>query len=56
MMKKMLIAFAAISFLGCLAGCPSYVPVKNGTCKQGRQWVPPAKAGEKWKAGYCKNG
>ena len=54
--KKALVAIAAIGFLASIAGCPGpYVPVKNGACKQGREWVPPVKTGEKWKAGYCKN-
>jgi len=50
------VLFAATFFGATLMACPSWAPVKKGTCNPGRKWEEPTKGGEKgWKAGYCQD-
>ena len=54
-MKRGTLWVVAVSFvMGVLAGC-SYVPeVKDGTCWETRQWVPPQKNDKgEWEEGHC---
>lgn len=53
-LTAMLFATALLS--ATLMGCPSWTPVKKGTCNPGRNWDAPAKQGSEWKAGRCQDG
>ncbi len=57
-LRAMLALGALVALAATSAGCGGpYVPsVKDGKCNVGRQWVPPAEEGGKWREGYCKEG
>ena len=43
-MKRSLTTLLIIVFTACMwTACGSYVPVMEGSCKEGRTWVPPSK-------------
>ena len=49
------VLFAATFFGATLMACPSWAPVKKGTCNPGRNWTEPVKDDKGWKAGACQD-
>ncbi|MDW8247407.1 MAG: hypothetical protein RMJ84_12625, partial [Sandaracinaceae bacterium] len=54
MHRKIIIGTLGVALILCACGGRQRPP-ETGTCRPGREWVPPRQENGEWKDGYCRN-